>query len=99
MILEVFVIYDSKSEIYEAPFCQRTKGEAVRTFIDLVNNPKSLVSQHPEDYTLFHVGQYDNSKGTHTNLNALLSLGTGIQYVQIKEQLSLVDKPVQDRMP
>lgn len=61
--LELFSIFDEKSESFSPPFTARTRGEAVRFFSATVNDPKSSISQYPADYILVHVGSMDMSTG------------------------------------
>lgn len=63
MLLKIFAIRDSKAEFYNQPFYQHTRLEAERTFSALANDSKSTIAQHPEDYDLYHLGEYDNISG------------------------------------
>ncbi|AXL14687.1 nonstructural protein [Microviridae sp.] len=63
MKLEIFSIYDSKSEAYMQPFFMKNKGEATRAFTTLCNDGQSQMHQYPEDFTLFSLGAYDDSTG------------------------------------
>jgi len=63
MLLKAFSIRDQKAEIYNTPFFQKTHGEAERNFRTLVNDQKSTVSQFPEDFDLYYVGEYDDNLG------------------------------------
>lgn len=64
MILKIFSIRDSKAEVYNAPFFQKTHGEAERNFRTLVNDEKSAIHNYPEDYDLYYIGEYDDNSGT-----------------------------------
>jgi len=61
--LKAFSIRDAKAETFNQPFFQKTHGEAERSFQQLVRDPKSTVSQFPEDYDLYYLGTYDDQKG------------------------------------
>ncbi len=61
--IQAFVIYDMASEVYSKPFFSLTNGEAIRTFSDAVNHLDSPYNKHPADYTLFHIGAFDDSLG------------------------------------
>lgn len=61
MIQRVFTIYDSKSEAYLQPFFMLTDGQARRAIEDCVNDPGHQFGRHPEDYTLFFLGTWDDS--------------------------------------
>ena len=63
MILQVFTVYDSKVEAYFSPFFCKTRGEAIRSFTDAISDPQHQFAKHLEDYTLFHIGSYDDAKG------------------------------------
>lgn len=63
MQLKMYSIRDAKGAFYHAPFYKRSHGEAERDFAALVRDPKSQLSQFPEDYDLFYVGNYDDQTG------------------------------------
>lgn len=77
-MLKVFAIYDSKVQAYMTPWFARAAGEASRQFEDLVNDGKSLPSSHPADFTLFEIGEYDETKGVIMGHKAHISLSRGI---------------------
>lgn len=60
---KVFSVFDDKAKAYMLPFFQPEKGMAVRMFSDAVNDPQSLFGKHPEDFTLFFVGEFDLETG------------------------------------
>lgn len=61
--LKVFAIRDSKAEVFKTPFFQKSHGEAERTFQELVKDENSLVSKYPEDFDLYHIGEYNDQTG------------------------------------
>lgn len=63
MLLKIFTIRDLKGEIYNAPFFQRSHGEAERNFASLSTDGKSMVAQHPEDFDLYYLGLYNDQTG------------------------------------
>lgn len=63
MILKVFTVRDSKSEVFNQPFFQRSHGEAERNFRTLVGDATSNISKYPEDYDLYYLGEYDDLSG------------------------------------
>lgn len=82
MILNIFTVYDSKAEAYLQPFFMKSKGEAVRAFTDIVNDGTSQFNKHPSDYTLFHVGAYDDGDSSFVILPTPVSLGLAIEYMK-----------------
>lgn len=87
MLSKMFTIYDSKSESYLRPFYCSQKGEAIRLFADEAKNPQSGIGKHPEDYTLFEIGTYDDSDASVVMLDAKISLGLALEYSS-KEKLT-----------
>ena len=77
-----------KAECYSRPFFSLTHGEAIRTFTDAVNTEDSPYNRHPADYTLFHVGSFDDSLGALTPAEAVVNLGNAQSYLVV-EQLPL----------
>lgn len=66
--LQIFAVYDKKSVAYANPFFYHQKGQALRAFEDAVNDPQSPLSKHPEDFSIFHIGQWDDATGVITPL-------------------------------
>lgn len=56
-------IYDIKAEAWLNPMFFLSKGQASRSFTDVVNDGKSEFSAHPEDYTLFLLGYFHQDTG------------------------------------
>lgn len=73
----MFTVHDSKAKVYGVPFFLHEEGMAIRTFSDMVNDPSHAFGKHPEDYTLFYVGKYDDSNGQ-LESTAPLSLTNGL---------------------
>ncbi len=60
MKMSLYVIYDSKAQIYNKPFCMQNDQVATRACIDLVNDPTTDCAKHPTDYALYWIGSYDD---------------------------------------
>lgn len=86
--MRVFTIHDSASSAFMRPFFSQAPGAAIREFSDLVNGEKHPVSSHPEDYTLYEIGKFDESTGKLTACEPI-SLGNGVTFLVQPEQLSL----------
>jgi hypothetical protein len=80
MKLLAFSVFDSKAEVYGTPIFFATKGLATRAFEDQCNKPDSPIAQHPGDYTLFCIGDFDTDTGMLTPLPTPAALGTGVEY-------------------
>ena len=51
-------IYDSATEAYMRPFTAQSPAQAVRMFTDEVQRPDSDIGKHPQDYSLFIIGEF-----------------------------------------
>lgn len=56
-------VFDLKVNAYMPPFYVRSKLEAVRSFSDAVGDATSQFCKHPEDYTLFQLGWFNDATG------------------------------------
>lgn len=66
MITKVFSVFDSKLATFGRPWFQMTDAAALREFADAVNdgsNPNNQWHSHPEDFSLYLVGQFDDQQG------------------------------------
>ncbi len=79
MKYKIYTTYDSKSESYTLPFYYPLDAQAIRTFTDWVNDPDHPFGKHPEDYTLFSIGEYDATMATVTQ-EKIISIGNGLQF-------------------
>lgn len=80
MIHNVFSIYDAAAQAYLPPFILPQVGMAKRIFREAINSDSHQFAKSPADYTLFHLGDFDDSSGKHV-LRAHESLGNGVEYV------------------
>ena len=71
----LFSIYDSAAKTYTPPVVAATTEVGVRMFSSLVANGSSLYAKHPEDFTLFHLGEMDDEDGS------LLALETPVRVI------------------
>lgn len=63
MKLNAYSLFDNKALQYHPPFYTSTDAAAVRMVRDLVDDLATNVGRHPKDYTLYFVGEYDDSNG------------------------------------
>lgn len=63
MLLQVYTIFDSAAKCYQRPFYCQADGEALRAFVDLAEDKEHPVGKHPEDYSLWRIGSYNDNSG------------------------------------
>lgn len=82
MIQQVFTVFDSAAGLFLEPFFCRTVEEALRKFRATVNHPDAgNISKFPEDYTLFHIGQYEQETGLLDPFPTPHSLGVAVTFI------------------
>lgn len=84
MIIYCYAVYDAKVSQYRIAIFDIEDGGAMRQFSDAVNddNKNNPWYKHPEDYSLWKVGQFDTANASLTgtvpinlvNATAVLSL-------------------------
>lgn len=66
MIMTIIAVRDKKTDSFSRPFFAQTPASAIRSFSDEVNRQAqdNPYYQHPEDYALYELGQYNDSDGS-----------------------------------
>lgn len=63
MQMFVFSVYDAAVKAFMQPFFSRSRGEAIRSFSDAVNDEKSNFNRHAADFSLHAFGSFDDNSG------------------------------------
>lgn len=80
MKIECFSVYDSAAGAFLEPFFSRTPETAIRAFRATVNSGQNDISSFPEDYTLFHIGTFDQETAEFSTFTPH-SLGVAIMFL------------------
>ena len=80
MKLNAYTIYDVASGIYMRPFFSPADGQAIRGFKDIATDADHEVGKHPEDYTLYRIGTYNDTTGAIAG-EELEKMATGLEMV------------------
>lgn len=80
--LKVFAVRDLKVGAFLQPLFMRTAGEALRGFEDAVNSTsaENMIGKHPEDFSLYELGEYDEDLGRFTQPADPNPIGTAVEY-------------------
>lgn len=81
---KMFSVHDRKAGAFLPPFMFHARGMAERVFSDCVNNREHAFGKHPEDYTLFLIGEYDDLTGELIKESAPVSLGNGVTFLELE---------------
>lgn len=80
-VQKMFAIYDNKTEAFNAPFFAPTDGAATRMIQDALADPNTQLARHPQDFNLFHVGEFRHHSGQVFGLEAPRNLGLLVEWL------------------
>lgn len=81
----IFAAYDSRVKAFMAPFTALHVGQVHRSWEETCNDGKSLMSKHPADFSLYQVGEFDETTGVVTPLEKHYCVATALQVKQTPE--------------
>ena len=64
MKLHMYAIHDGAVDAYGVPFFVANDAVASRSFDTLCSDDSSAIYHHPADFTLYHLGVYDDEIGS-----------------------------------
>ena len=71
--VQMYSVWDQGTESFLRPFTATADGEATRLFKDICNTPDHPMARHPEHYTLYNIGEFDEINGVfHDKPNQVL---------------------------
>jgi len=83
MILNICTVKDRAADAYGRPMFVPSTGVAIRSFSDEINrnNAENQLYNHPDDFDLYELGQFDDNTGLFTlhDQPKLLSLGKQVK--------------------
>jgi hypothetical protein len=77
---KVYTVHDGAAGAYLEPFFCRSHAEAIRSFSGAVNGADHIFNQHPDDFHLFYIGDYDEDTGVISSSDHL-SLGCAVEFL------------------
>ncbi len=94
---QIYAIYDSCAGIYDSPHFANSDDIVRRQFQDIATAADNPISKHPEHYSLWRLGGWDNTNGKINNesnecLWQALEAITQSQTVNQPAQLDLVEE-------
>ena len=86
MKLNAYTIYDVASGVYMRPFFSQADGQAVRGFKDIATDADHEIGKHPEDYTLYRIGAFNDTTGKMEG-EEMEKLTTGLECVHAAREI------------
>ena len=88
MLFKMYSVYDQAAGVYDRPIPARGHGEILRVFGDLCVSSDHHFGQHPEHYTLFYIGEFDDERGVFIGLETgNQALANGIEMVGARQKV------------
>lgn len=82
MQVRIFTVFDHKALAFAQPFFSPNNFSAMRAFSDACNDPSTMLCKHPGDFTLFCIGDFDDSLGSITSVNPPENLGLAASFAK-----------------
>lgn len=81
MIVNIYSVKDNQVDSFAQPFTNPTHGAALRAFADHVNEPGTAANRHPADFSLYHLGTFNDTDG-HIEAVKPTRIGTAAEYLK-----------------
>lgn len=78
MMWPVYSVFDSKVRAFLTPFFTHTDESAIRALSDVVEGSEGerhQFARHPEDFSLYRIGAFDDAAGVLEPLEVSVNLG------------------------
>lgn len=85
MIHTMLAVKDAKVGSFARPVPVVNAATGVRAFADAVNDPSTEYFKHPDDYSIWELGTFDDQTGTFTNSASPTQLATGVALLKTFE--------------
>lgn len=76
----IYAIRDDKMESFGVPVIIENDAVAIRQFGDVLSKGDSVMTAHPEDFTIYCLGSYDSVDGRFENFDIPRKLANGADF-------------------
>jgi len=63
MVLNLYGVFDKKSQIYKFPNFVRSEGQAIRSFETGALDLETEIGRYPSDFELYRIAMFDDERG------------------------------------
>lgn len=78
----MYTVHDKAAKAYLPPFTAPSERDAVSSFQEAANDPKSNINRYPADFTLLQIAEWDEREGVLTKLSEPKILGNATAFKQ-----------------
>lgn len=90
MKTEIFAVHDSAADAFAQPMFFKNTATSLRAFAAACRDENTDLHQHPSDYTLFKIGEFDEDSGKLTALEPV-SVAKALDYRDAAPKLAAND--------
>jgi len=83
MLHTMIAVKDAKIGSFARPVAVVNEATGVRAFADAVNDASTEYHKHPEDYTIWSLGTYDDQTGVFNNLVVPVQLANAVALLKL----------------
>lgn len=92
MISHAYSIFDSKAAVFGPPIFFQNSALAIRSFTDYANDPSMMIHRHPEDFSLFQIGTFDDNTGVLSSITPVsLVTASGVKR-EVTRAAEIIDR-------
>lgn len=96
MQIQIISIYDSKAGAFITPWFSQTVATAQRQFMSAVDDKSTDFHKYPGDYTLFHLGGFDQEQGKFDILPTPENLGLAITFMRGRDAAGTLHEALEE---
>lgn len=85
MLIQLYSVFDQKTRVFCKPFYAENDQTALRSFTYAANDPTQDVGRWPEDYSLYHLGAFDDHECVVTSGDKPTHLANALTLVTPRE--------------
>lgn len=81
--MSVYAVLDVKANAFVSPHFHKSHGQAIRDFSAAVRGGKSMLSNYPDDFSLYHLGYFDEVSGLLEDVTPPVFLSRASEHVSL----------------
>lgn len=90
----IYSTFDMKAKLWSRPQPAGNVGQMLRSWEDLANDKTHPVGQHPEDYALYQIGEWDDVEGVIESYMHKVSMGRASDFVKVSSNKTTNNTPI-----
>lgn len=83
----MYTLYDGKAEAFMRPFFAENDDMARRAVMDAMGEEGHIFQKHPEDFSLYYLGNWDDVRGQVTGVFPAKAISSGIELFVAQRRL------------